>query len=422
MTPNIRPTRRGYAVLAVGAAAFVAGAVFGPRALDAVVLPVGVALLAAVVQVWRTPAPTVERRLPPADEPGASGVVEVTLDAPEPYPATLRDRLPAGVQSDSIPGGDATTGDRDVAIEATVGGETVSYEITPRHRGKHEIGPASVVAVDVLGLVERTHAVDTRDAVIAFPRVRALSSAVRADLRTTSQSRSAAGRDEFDNLREYVRGDALRDVHWKSSAKRDNLMVQEFTADADPERVTVAAGTTSADGGADAGGTALEGTKTSEGAAEAIEGEAKTNERRGETSQRRAETSERAADATNRTSADAMAEAAASVCLSLVRDGVNVTLATPTGTVDAAPGRTRDLLDHLAVATGGAVPNRSVDVEIVAGAESTSIRFDGRRHDFETLVDGVGDGAATESAAATTASQWGNREKAGERAAREAQR
>ena len=421
MTPKIRPTRRGYAVLAVGAAAFAAGAVFGPRALDAVVLPVGIALLAAVVQVWRTPAPTVERRLPPADEPGATGVVEVTLDAPEPYPATLRDRLPAGVQSDSIPGdveGDATTaGAREATVETTVGGDAVSYEITPRHRGKHEIGPASVVAVDVLGLVERTHAVDTRDAVIAFPRVRALSSAVRADLRTTSQSRSAAGRDEFDNLREYVRGDALRDVHWKSSAKRNDLMVQEFTADADPEHVTVAAGTTSADGGADTGGTAFEGARADERAAEAIEGEAKINERR-------AEASERAADATNRTSADAMAEAAASVCLSLVRDGVNVTLATPTGTVDAAPGRTRDLLDHLAVATGGGVPDRSVDVEIVAGAESTSIRFDGRRRDFETLVDGVGDadGAATESAAATTASQWGNREKAGERAAREAQR
>ena len=392
MTPNLRPTRRGYAVLTVGTGALVAGAVFGPRALDAVVLPAAVALLAAVVQVWRTPTPEVDRRLPPADVPGTTGVVELTLDASETYPATVRERLPPEISSDACPSEfdpeNASIGDRAAVIEATVGGEAVSYEVTPQRRGKHEIGPASVVATDVLGLVERTHEVETRDAVVAFPRVRSLSSAVRADLRAMSRSRSQTGRNEFDGLREYVRGDALRDVHWKSSAKRDGLVVREFTADADPEHVTVAAGTVTGETRVgverpevDGGGTGDGRTRASDADESTGDGSARTND-----------------DG----AADAMAEAAASVCLSLVRDGAGVTLTTPSGSVEAAAGRRRELLDHLAVVEGGPVPRESADVEIVAGADSTTVRFDGRERDFETLVDGgdVVEGRATRSVAA----------------------
>ncbi|QCC48833.1 DUF58 domain-containing protein [Halobellus limi] len=270
--------------------------------------------------------------------------------------------------------GTTTAGDREAVIEATVGGDAVTYDVTPKRRGEHEIGPASVVATDVLGLVERTREVDARDALVAFPRVRSLSGAVRADLRAASRSRSAAGRDEFDGLREYVRGDALRDVHWKSSAKRDGLVVREFTADADPEHVTVAAGTVT-------GETRVGVERPEDDGGGTGDGSARTND-----------------DG----AADAMAEAAASVCLSLVRDGAGVTLTTPSGSVEAAAGRRRELLDHLAVVEGGPVPRESADVEIVAGADSTTVRFDGRERDFETLVDGgdVVEGRATRSVAA----------------------
>jgi len=418
MTPNLRPTRRGYAVLTVGTGALVAGAVFGPRALDAVVLPAAVALLAAVVQVWRTPTPEVDRRLPPADVPGTTGVVELTLDASETYPATVRERLPPEISSDACPSEfdpeNASIGDRAAVIEATVGGEAVSYEVTPQRRGKHEIGPASVVATDVLGLVERTHEVETRDAVVAFPRVRSLSSAVRADLRAMSRSRSQTGRNEFDGLREYVRGDALRDVHWKTSARRDELVVRKFTAEADPERVTVVARTESDGRSDDAADPSVgpEGHTTAGGAEEsAAESGGKTDP--GATG---------TGDTADHLAADAMAESAASVCLALVRDGSSVALTTPSGSVEATPGQVRELLDHLAVAEGGRVSAESADIEIIAGIESTTVRFDGREHDFETLVNGTAavDERTTGSAAvpgATSGSE--NRERADGRGARE---
>ncbi|RLM56460.1 DUF58 domain-containing protein [Halobellus sp. Atlit-31R] len=374
----MRPTRRGYAVGAVVVGAFALGTVFGARALDAVVVPGALALVAAVVQVWRAPTPRVERTLPPADVPGTTGQIELTLDAPSSYPATVRDRLPAGVDS----GADAEAGRRAAdgaatqeAVVAGATGATVAYEIARRRRGEHEVGPARVAVTDVLGLVRRTTTVEKRDRFVVFPPVGVLSASVRAELRALTQSARADRRDEFDDLREYVRGDALRDVHWKSSAKRGELMVREFAAEDDPDRVRIAAGVDSSTVGADA-------RSGDEPGGAAAAGDAATGD----------------------AAADTMAEAAATVCLSLLRDGASVTLSTPSGEVEATPGRTRPLLDHLAVVDTGRVPTRDADVVVAATETGASVRFDGREHRFEALR-GTADeaGATVESVAAARA-------------------
>jgi len=353
MTPSVRLTRRGYAVLAVAVGAFAAGTQYGPRALDAIVLPAAVVLLAGVVQVWRTTPPTLERRLPPPDEPGTTGVVEVEVSASRPYPVTVRDRLPPGIEIEANTSAEASVGSADSSestalVDATTGGDAVSYEIRRQRRGRHEIGPASVVVTDVLGLITRTYEIDTRDTVVVYPPVQSLSESVRRELQATIRTRQTRGRSEFDTLREYVSGDALRDVHWKSSAKRNELVVREYASDPEFERLTVAAETAS----------------------------------------------ESATTATATT--DAMATAAATVCLALVGDGVAVILETPSGSVDAAPGQTRPLLEHLASVEGGTAATEAADVRIVASAESVSIWFDGRVRDFNGPVAAGGSSAGSE--------------------------
>lgn len=347
MTPSVRLTRRGYAVLAVAVGAFAAGTQYGPRTLDAVVLPAAVVLLAGVVQVWRTAPPALERRLPSPDEPGTTGVVEVQVSASRPYPVTIRDRLPPGIDciySAANANTDTSTEltSSTAVVDTTTSGDAVSYELRRQRRGRYEIGPATVVVTDVLGLVTRTYEIDTRDTVVVYPPVRSLSESIRREMQATVRSRQTRGRSEFDTLREYVSGDALRDVHWKSSAKRNELVVREFASDADFERVTVAAESTSDPESANSEGST--------------------------------------------TTADAMATAAATVCLALVRDGVTVTLETPSGSVDAVPGQTRPLLEHLASVEGGTAATESADVRVIAADESVTVQFDGQARDISGFV------------------------------------
>jgi uncharacterized protein (DUF58 family) len=340
----MRPTRRGYAVVGVIVAAVAAGTVFGARALDAVVLPGLVALVAAAIQLRGAPQVDLDRTLPPADVAGSSGTVTLELDGDRTYPVTVRDRLPEGVDPET-PSRGRRAGGNQAVVDAAVDGESASYGIVPQRRGEHVVGPATVVATDVLGLLERSTVIDRRDTLVTFPRVGTLPGTLGAELQAAYQSRATTQRDEFDDLREYVRGDSLRDIHWKSSARHDDLMVQEFTDRADPERVTVAIG-------------------VDEGAGHAGDD----------------------AGSAGDTPADRMAAAAATVSVALVRGGASVTLTTPSGTVDASPGRIRPALRHLAVATGGRVPTAEADVVVIAEGGAVSIRFDGREHRFDGRV------------------------------------
>ena len=312
---GIRPTRRGIAAVAVAAVAVGMSSTFGPRSLDAVVLPVAVAFVAAGVQLAVLDAPEASRRVPPAGDPGTTGTVSLALTADTPATATVRDRLPPGL-------------DGDARGTVLVGGDPLTYPVTYRERGVHELGPAVVHAQDVLGLARRTFVTEARTSVLVYPRVYHPSTPVAERLRALSTPAATAERGAFDHLREYTRNDSLRDVHWKSSAKRDDLVVQEFVDEGDGPTVTVVA---SAESG----------------------------------------------------HADRMAEAAATVGYALLVEGASVVLATPAGRVTLAPGETDRLLAHLARVGAGHVSDRDADVVVRADADGATVRIDGRALPFD---------------------------------------
>jgi uncharacterized protein (DUF58 family) len=314
----MRLTRRGYAVLAVVVAGVALAAQFGPRSLNAIVLPAAVALVAALVQVYRAAPPSVERTVPANGFPGETNGVTLHLDADTSYLATVTDSLPYGVEGDA-------------RVDAVVGGDPVSYDVTYRTRGEHELGPVSVVAYDVLGLAKRELVGRGTDAVLVYPNVQQLTKSATQSLWSLHDPEWSSRRDEFDRLREYTHGDSLRDVHWKSSAKREGLVVKEFVAETDAESLHVSAG----------------------GA---------------------------------RTAADEMADAAATVAVALSNGGIPVTLSTPSGAVDADPGAEDPLLEHLARASGGPVPDAAADVVVRASETATTIRLGDVETTFEELV------------------------------------
>lgn len=219
----MRPTRRGYAALALVAATIAVALASGSegRALNAVAAPVLVAVGAGAVQVHRAGRPTVDRSEPRRGFPGESRTVELTVEGGG--VAAITDRVGDGL-------GGGTTTERSLPA-------TVNYEVTLEDRGVHTLGPTSVRVRDVLGLVEAAYEVGPATDVLVFPRVHTATEGVLG--RASGLRRD--DRTEFDRLREYEHGDSLRDVHWKSSAKHGDLLVTRFADPADEEALTVAA-------------------------------------------------------------------------------------------------------------------------------------------------------------------------------------
>lgn len=316
-------TRRGKAVLVVTFGGFVLAWLFGARSLNAVVLPAAIALVAAVLQIATLDAPSLTRDVPPDGFPGDTGTVTLSFDADSPFGATVTDQLPDGLAGDPV-------------VETTVGATPATYEVTYERRGAHDIGLATVTARDVLGLAESELTVPGQNTVLVFPTVRDVAPWARRSIQSLHDVTRSEERDEFDRLREYERGDALRDIHWRSSAKRDDLVVKEFAADSMTDTVRLTAG---ASAGAE----------------------------------------------------DEMAEAAASVAAVLVTAGIPVTLTTPSGRVSVGGSNLTPILEHLAVAGRGQPPTPDADVTVFADRE-TEVEVAGEVWSFGAMCDTGQDG------------------------------
>jgi uncharacterized protein (DUF58 family) len=106
---------------------------------------------------------------------------------------------------------------------------TVAYAVPTKRRGVIDIGPLEVSRRDPLALVGVVRRYGGQNKVWVRPRVHVITSV------PVGLSRSMDGRIDrvphgsitFAALREYVIGDDLRHVHWRTSARVGELMVRE---------------------------------------------------------------------------------------------------------------------------------------------------------------------------------------------------
>ncbi len=107
---------------------------------------------------------------------------------------------------------------------------TVRYTVRSEVRGRHVLGPMSVRSADPFGLVERRRAFVSTTAVVVTPRVEPLPVIGLSGSWTGSgdnRPRAFAGGSAEDvTIREYRRGDDLRRVHWRSTARTGELQVR----------------------------------------------------------------------------------------------------------------------------------------------------------------------------------------------------
>src|SRR6056297_270385 len=216
----MRLTRRGWTVVATAGGAVALSWQFGPRALNAVVVPLVVVLLAGLVTVSRAERPRVTRQPIAEGFVGEHRTVAVTIETDGPLAATVSDAVGEGLSAATRP----------VAAITLEGEQTITYDVELAHRGHHRVGPLEIAVSDVVGLVERRFEYADRTSVLTYPRVHELGRGAVDDLQALAGVTERREHETLDHLREYNRGDPLRDVHWKSAAKHpdDDLLVREY--------------------------------------------------------------------------------------------------------------------------------------------------------------------------------------------------
>ncbi|MDO9374972.1 MAG: DUF58 domain-containing protein [Ferruginibacter sp.] len=111
----------------------------------------------------------------------------------------------------------------------------ISYLLRPTERGEYEFGNIILYIKSGLGLVMRRHDVDAPVTVPVFPSFMQLRKYTLLS-QTTIQSEHGSKRMrkighsmEFEQIKEYVRGDDIRTINWKATARKTTLMVNNFT-------------------------------------------------------------------------------------------------------------------------------------------------------------------------------------------------
>ncbi|HEX6075639.1 MAG TPA: DUF58 domain-containing protein [Micromonosporaceae bacterium] len=220
------PTRRGVTVLLAGLVLSGIGYGFGYPELVALGVVAVVVFLAALGAAGSRPSVVVERTAEPRRVArGGLCTAVVTVCS------TTRWRRQVLVGEERIRHGDTPAASVPVPlIRLRAGARSfLRYPLPSQRRGIVEVGPVELSRRDPLGLVAATRRYGGVERVWVHPRTHPLRTVPVGASRSLDGVVDAAqyGSITFHALREYVPGDDLRHVHWRTSAHVGELMVRE---------------------------------------------------------------------------------------------------------------------------------------------------------------------------------------------------
>lgn len=120
----------------------------------------------------------------------------------------------------------------------------VRISLTPFRRGERRAASVTIRSFGPLGLVARQATIQAPGAIRVLPPFNSrkhlpsrLARLRELDGRTSVQIRGQG--TEFDSLREYVRGDDVRSIDWRATARRQDLVVRTWRPERDRRVVIV---------------------------------------------------------------------------------------------------------------------------------------------------------------------------------------
>ena len=221
------PTRRGVALLVAGAGLYIQARLLGIRELHGLAIAAVLFPLAAMAFVrWSSHRIAFSRSIGP-NRAFAGGMVKLSLTARN----LGRLTSPPLILEDAAPG--ALGGAVRVAMPSTPSGrrESVAVERRLLRRGRYSLGPLRARLVDPFGLAEISAEVAPLTHVVVYPHIELLHESAppeaRGGIGRSLIHRLAIAGDEFYAVRPWADGDDLRKIHWRTSARMDQLMIRQ---------------------------------------------------------------------------------------------------------------------------------------------------------------------------------------------------
>ncbi|RYC51522.1 DUF58 domain-containing protein [Flagellimonas olearia] len=112
--------------------------------------------------------------------------------------------------------------------------KTYDYELRPTERGVYSFGSLNIFASSPIGLLARKYSFDQAQEVPVYPSFLQLQKydliafTNRLHEYGLKKIRRIGHTMEFEQIKDYVLGDDIRNINWKATAKRGQLMVNQF--------------------------------------------------------------------------------------------------------------------------------------------------------------------------------------------------
>jgi uncharacterized protein (DUF58 family) len=154
---------------------------------------------------------------------------------PLPLPwVQLENDLPAGLRLYEPAAPPGTEAIRRSASLLWYRGITWRLKLIGERRGYYPIGPLKLTSGDFLGLYSRSRRTEGTEHLIVYPRIFPVDARLVPALYPMGKTRAPRHlfRDPTHTIgvREYLRGDDLKSIHWKATARRSDLQVKVLDA------------------------------------------------------------------------------------------------------------------------------------------------------------------------------------------------
>jgi uncharacterized protein (DUF58 family) len=113
--------------------------------------------------------------------------------------------------------------------------KTIVYKIRPAERGTYEFGDIILYLNTRLGLVTRRCTVPASTTVAVYPsfmqlrKYQLLSQTTVQTEQGSKRMRKIGHSMEFEQIKEYVKGDDIRTINWKATARKNSMMVNNYS-------------------------------------------------------------------------------------------------------------------------------------------------------------------------------------------------